>query len=445
MFQNPEELSTSSIQSNIELKFFCGNEHATHQCCFNHIVGMPRKNDKPTSIFDYEMDIVNALKDHKKIYVKKATGLGVTELVLRWIAWKAFTDKEWDNSQVIIITGPRLELAISLIDRMKDLFPPRMFESRNNIIKIKNVKIEAYPSHHLDAARGIPNPKCILLDEADFFQTSQQNEARAIAERYIAKSNPNIILVSTPNMPGGLFDTMEHDPTTDYFPIFIDYKVGLGKIFKEEDIIEAKKSPSFEREYNLQYGLGTGNIFDNQLLDEITENYSLENTQGVRVLSVDPAFGNSDKSSKFAYVGAEKRGDIIYIVDAGEISRASPNAMQEFIKSKYTQGNYSTLQIDSAFPGMVRDYTSDHMNSKGIVFREVLTNMTTHATTMVQEKKVRIHPSFSLLIAQLKAIEFNDKGHPDKKKLNFDAGDAFLMSLFYYSHHIRARKLKGKF
>ena len=34
------------------------------------------------------------------------------------------------------------------------------------------------------------NPKFILLDEADFFRKSEQEEVGAVSERYIAKSNP---------------------------------------------------------------------------------------------------------------------------------------------------------------------------------------------------------------------------------------------------------------
>jgi hypothetical protein len=36
----------------------------------------------------------------------------------------------------------------------------------------------------------------ILLDEADFFPPGQQADARDVSERYIAKSNPYIVMVS---------------------------------------------------------------------------------------------------------------------------------------------------------------------------------------------------------------------------------------------------------
>jgi hypothetical protein len=63
-----------------------------------------------------------------------------------------------------IVTGPRIDLAIALIDRMKKLFvsskgiaATTAFDSKETVIELNNVKIEAFPSHHLDAMRGLPN------------------------------------------------------------------------------------------------------------------------------------------------------------------------------------------------------------------------------------------------------------------------------------------------
>jgi hypothetical protein len=73
-----------------------------------------------------------------------------------------------------IVTGPRIELAITLIDRMKGLFTSDLvlqrtkvpFDSKETVIELNGVHIEAYPSHHLDAMRGLANVSFIYLDEA---------------------------------------------------------------------------------------------------------------------------------------------------------------------------------------------------------------------------------------------------------------------------------------
>jgi hypothetical protein len=64
--------------------------------------------------------------------------------------------------------------------------------------------------------------------EADFFKKGEQEDERNVSERYIAKSNPYIVMISTPNAPGGLFDTMEREPedTCMYKCIHLDYTCG---------------------------------------------------------------------------------------------------------------------------------------------------------------------------------------------------------------------------
>jgi hypothetical protein len=92
-----------------------------------------------------------------------------------------------------------------------------LHDTKETVIDLNNVKIEAFPSHHLDAIRGISNASFILLDEADFFPPGQQQDARDVSERYIGKSNPYIVMVSTPNAPEGLFERIEKESEIHVF------------------------------------------------------------------------------------------------------------------------------------------------------------------------------------------------------------------------------------
>ena len=189
---------------------------------FNHTIGLPQKNGVAYPLFDYEQLLYNELQQHRHLWIKKATGLGVTEFMLRYMAWLCLKNSEIRNSQMCIVTGPRIELAITLIDRMKGLFHEAdsalnraqivSFKTKETVIELNGVHIEAYPSHHLDSMRGLTNVSFIYLDEADFFPIGQQQDARDVSERYIAKSNPWIVMVSTPNAPDGLFDKIEREP-----------------------------------------------------------------------------------------------------------------------------------------------------------------------------------------------------------------------------------------
>jgi hypothetical protein len=197
------------------------------ECCFNHIIGLPQKdgNDKP--FYNYEKIIFDSLVTHdgntnsygKHIWIKKAAGLGISEFMLRFMAWLCIKDNALSGSQMCIITGPRIDLAIALIDRMKKLFSGSssssrgltVFDTKETVIELNGVKIEAFPSHHLDAMGGLSNVSFVLLDEADFFPPGQQQDARDVSVRYIAKSNPYIVMVSTPNAPDGLFERIEKE------------------------------------------------------------------------------------------------------------------------------------------------------------------------------------------------------------------------------------------
>ena len=214
-------------------------------CCFNHIIGLPQKdgNDKP--LYDYEQTIFNSLiiqnNNNKHLWIKKATGLGISAFILRFMAWLCLKDDALSGSQMCIVTGPRIDLAIALIGRMKKLFSSKApattgFNTKETVIELNGVKIEAFPSHHLDAIRGLPNVSFILLDEADFFPPGQQQDARDVSERYIAKSNPYIVMVSTPNAPEGLFERIEKEAedTCLYKRVFLDYTYGIGKIYNKD-------------------------------------------------------------------------------------------------------------------------------------------------------------------------------------------------------------------
>jgi ABC1 atypical kinase-like domain len=160
---------------------------------------------------------------------------------------------------------------------MKKLFSSSkgltVFDTKETVIELNGVKIEAFPSHHLDAMRGLPNVWFILLDEADFFPPGQQADARDVSDRYIAKSNPYIVMVSTPNAPEGLFERIEKEAedTCLYKRIFLDYTYGIGKIYTAEEIEKAKQSPSFEREYNLKYLGKIGNVFHTKDIEAAIE------------------------------------------------------------------------------------------------------------------------------------------------------------------------------
>jgi hypothetical protein len=125
-----------------------------------------------------------------------------------------------------------------------------IFQNKETVLELNGCVIEAFPSNHLDSFRSLTNPAFLLLDELDFIRKSEQDDVRHVSERYIGKSDPYIVMASTPNAPGGLFEKIQKEPeeTCIYRRLFLDYTYGLYRIYTRDEIEKAKKSPSFERE-----------------------------------------------------------------------------------------------------------------------------------------------------------------------------------------------------
>jgi hypothetical protein len=56
--------------------------------------------------------------------------------MLRFMAWLCLKDNALSGSQMSIVTGPRIDLAIALIDRMKRLFAGKGLVSFDTSIKV---------------------------------------------------------------------------------------------------------------------------------------------------------------------------------------------------------------------------------------------------------------------------------------------------------------------
>ena len=59
-------------------------------CCFNHIISLPQKNGGGKPFYDYEKIIFDHLVTNNSnidLWIKKATGLGISEFMLRFMAW----------------------------------------------------------------------------------------------------------------------------------------------------------------------------------------------------------------------------------------------------------------------------------------------------------------------------------------------------------------------
>jgi hypothetical protein len=447
-------------------------------CCFNHIIGLPTKEGIEKPLFDYEkvlydsIFLTNAVSNnfkYKHLWVKKATGLGVTEFFLRLMAWLCLRNNDYKNSQMCIVTGPNIDIAIKLIKRMKASFEPKLhvtFDSKETVLELNGCTIEAYPSNHIDAYRALDNPKFILIDEGDFFRKGEQQNVRHVSERYIAKSDPYIVMVSTPNAPDGLFERIEKESedTCLYKRLFLDYTYGVGKIYAAEEIDKAKQSPSFEREYNLKYLGKIGNVFHTKDIEAAIEkgrkynpdNFNPYHSLTSRSMGIDPAYG----SSAFGIVVTEWVDVIVQIMHAEEYHRPDYNEMLSAVYGLMSKYQVDSVYIDGANPSFIKslklqigedpdydkviaryrseglgDSWTKDMRIVPVNFNKEHKAMLGHCKMILEKDggRIAINPDkFDKLITSLRTAVDND-GTLDKESTSYnDIFDAFRLALKFY-------------
>jgi hypothetical protein len=75
---------------------------------------VPQKNGINKPMYGYEKIIFDSLvaaDSSKHMWIKKATGLGILEFMLRFMAWLCLKDNVLSGSQMCIVTDPRIDLA----------------------------------------------------------------------------------------------------------------------------------------------------------------------------------------------------------------------------------------------------------------------------------------------------------------------------------------------
>lgn len=185
---------------------------------FNEIIGLPVKNGKEDPIYDYELDVIDRIESNRNIWIKKARGIGITELVLRYLAWKIVSSNELEYKKIMIVSGTMLKHANNVKERMQSLFEKRFpliqLESKFTELLIKNTNLICMPSRNVKDIRGFTDVAYLFIDESDYFEMSVNDELLHAITAYEEKSNCTTIMESTPFRPDGLFHSIENDPNS---------------------------------------------------------------------------------------------------------------------------------------------------------------------------------------------------------------------------------------
>jgi hypothetical protein len=241
---------------------------------FNQLIGLPKKNGQEMPIFDYELDIVDRLENQTNyLWIKKARGLGITEAILRYLIFLGLCQNEkYRDTKCLIVCRPREKTALELVKRLKRILEPLdvVEDTDKTICSFLGFEIQVFPSHNLSVMRGYTDVSIIFVDESDFFVSSEQQETRDVCEGYIGKCpGIKIVMVSTPNRPDGMFAKIEKEEPCLYTRLKLSWETGANKIYTNEDMNEARRSSSWNREFCLAYGGIRGSAISDEMIQRL--------------------------------------------------------------------------------------------------------------------------------------------------------------------------------
>jgi hypothetical protein len=420
------------------------------------------KNDlfTPYELAEFEKNNIPISDIHKRplnknISIAKSTNLGMTELMIRAMLYKATVNDDLRGSTMCILVGPNFQLALGIMDRIRQLLGRKLglvFDSAQDKIVLNGVVITAKPSHHIDTLRSLTNVSFILLSEAAFFPLQDTENILSTILRFRAKSDPWIVLESTVNRPGDMLDRCHNYPDSLEYQTFekirLPYTVGVNTIYEPDLILKQQTMPGFQREYNLQWIGTSSNIFSQQSIDRsITSDYDLRGIpQAPKAIGIDPNTGG--KGSEFAFCLIQCAYNKIQILRAESFEAPIDfnDMVNHTIKLMRQYQNVKNIFVDAAVPviyqGIARllnqrldytehvkelkdwRYTQEQIQRKLVVhpipFRTMHKTMMANLKYFVDSNTLQIHPSFVKLIIGLRsasAIEYDyqkqESSYPD--------------------------------
>lgn len=372
-------------------------------CCFNHMIGLPIKPDtnKRYPMFEYEKIMFehfiaskenpSSIPDPSYYYlVVKSTGLGITEFILRLMAWLAVRNRDYYNQRFGIITGLTLTETDIIITRLYDLFeafPELPIKKTLGKMILNGVTIQGFPSKNTKSMRSYKDFRFLFADEAAFFEKNEQKNTRTVLERYHTKSKPFVWLVSTPNNEQDLcYQLMTTPADVRGYKLFeFDYTWGMNIapsyhgawIFTEQDIEEQKLKSEFEREYNLKFSGKKGNLLSDTVLARniITQEYATQigyvpyfDLRGLinqtkyqnadyppNIICIDPAFGTSSDSSHTGVLFAQKRMGTVELLFGDELPQPEYRPFIESIGLLGVKRGTLKILVDSWWGVVIKD------------------------------------------------------------------------------------------
>ena len=265
-----------------KLKFFCGQANSKNNCCFSHIVGLPKHpaTNEQMKFMPHQLDLTKqSMVDRQvKFHINKSRQIGLTEIVLRIVQYHCF--HKYKGGKILIIAGTREKTTKTVMNRLKMLFNeirPTVKDDRHDLnILLKNgTEIEGKPSNS-EAIRGETKIRAIVVDEAAHFALVDDSVVLDAIEPILHTNRSDVFLVSTPKGQRGFFYEIANGQN-DYKKIQYDYTCAVGWIYTNKEMDEELKRTDIDtdQEYRCQFTSARSSIFG-VIKDEAIEDFEVE-------------------------------------------------------------------------------------------------------------------------------------------------------------------------
>ena len=254
-----------------------------------------------------------------------------------------------------------------------------------------------------------------------------------------------LFMVSTPNRPDGLFQSIEKDPNSKYHKIILDYTLGLGKIYDPEEIKKKMQEPEFPREYQGVYLGKIGNVFSSSQvqtcinLGEVFSSAKIPvSLYTLKSVGIDLGFSSSSTGIVvLEHIKVEDR-HIIRVIRSKLIEKGDPNKIVELCWDIYKQHGYfnTAFFIDGSNAAMTNllkikfgeslhwQKTTDFGSNSNIKIRPISfnsehKNMLSNLHTVVTKGYFAIPEKYDKLLISLRTAQVKEYSL-DKEQTSYD-------------------------
>jgi len=274
-------------QAYSDLEFYCSKDkaskrHGIAQCCFTHLVGLPRHpaTNEAMPLMDYQAEFYHNTHTSKnrKFHVNKSRQMGFSELILRILQYDAFSIHK--GGKIIIMAGTASRTTKDIMNRLYQLFSNIRHTVKrhdNNVIELTNgTQFLGLPANP-DSIRGFTKIDAILLDESASWDLISDQKVLDSVMPIVNTNKSMLYMISTPKGMRGFFYNIdkEREPDFDYFTYSIYEAVDHIYTIQECEDMLKDNSIDTEQEYLNKFTSSRNSIFG-EITEDMTDDYMPE-------------------------------------------------------------------------------------------------------------------------------------------------------------------------